>query len=95
LTFPAIHLAGSCRTRKNDRFKKVEELGVVGGNCAVSVEHGQGDAHHVFKRLAIGLEARGGSHAMNRYHEEVSQRLWVMRALRGSSGMATASTKRR
>jgi hypothetical protein len=66
--------------RKNDFFKKFEELRVVGGNCAVSVEHGQGDARHLFKRLAIGFEARGGPHALNRHHEEVSQCFGVMRA---------------
>ena len=52
----------------------------MSANCGVSVEHGQGDARHLFKRLAIGLEARGGPHALNRHHEEVCQCFGVMGA---------------
>jgi hypothetical protein len=77
---PGGGTSSSPRINANYPPQKIGELRVVGANCAVSVEHGQGDARHLFKRVAIGLEARGGPHALNRHHEEVCQRFGVMRA---------------
>ena len=65
----AVPCTTACTTLDAHRLFRTDQS--VGSS---SVEDGKSDARHLLKRLAIGLEARGGPHTLNRHYEEVSQR---------------------